>query len=192
MSGRGAAFHVCFGEPPRLGSVSEVDHSPSGGRLAVLRIPGIEGRAQAPAGFRGNRLHARLGRDCDHMELDLPHFRSIDVFRREPGGVGRSAPRRSGTGGGREHHRLSRRKPSRGFTTVVEKRTDFGTPSEKLGVNLFTNGKLQGNDDQTGMVQAQQVGTAVLPSLFTKHFNRALLIGLGTGHGGGGPETIWI
>jgi spermidine synthase len=33
------------------------------------------------------------------------------------------------------------------------------------------------------MVQAQQVGTAVLPSLFTKHFNKALLIGLGTGHG---------
>ena len=70
-----------------------------------------------------------------------------------------------------------------GFTTVVEKRTDFGTSSEKLGVNLFTNGKLQGNDDQTGMVQAQQVGTAVLPSLFTKHFNKALLIGLGTGQG---------
>jgi len=70
-----------------------------------------------------------------------------------------------------------------GFTTVVEKRTDFGTPSEKLSVNLFTNGKLQGNDDQTGMVQGQQVGTALLPSLFTKHFNKALLIGLGTGQG---------
>ena len=70
-----------------------------------------------------------------------------------------------------------------GFTTVVEKRTDFGTSSEKLSVNLFTNGKLQGNDDQTGMVQGQQVGTALLPSLFTKHFNKALLIGLGTGQG---------
>jgi spermidine synthase len=70
-----------------------------------------------------------------------------------------------------------------GFTTVVEKRTDSLTSSAKLGINLFTNGKLQGNDDQTGMVQAQQVGTAVLPSLFTKHFSRALLIGLGTGHG---------
>lgn len=33
------------------------------------------------------------------------------------------------------------------------------------------------------MVQAQQVGTAVLPSLFTRHFNKALLIGLGTGQG---------
>ncbi len=71
-----------------------------------------------------------------------------------------------------------------GFTTVVEKRTDFGSSSEKLSVNLFTNGKLQGNDDQTdGVVQAQQVGTAVLPSLFAKHFKRALLIGLGTGQG---------
>lgn len=33
------------------------------------------------------------------------------------------------------------------------------------------------------MVQGQQVGTAILPSLFSKHFNKALLIGLGTGHG---------
>jgi spermidine synthase len=70
-----------------------------------------------------------------------------------------------------------------GFTTVVETRTASGTTSQTSGMNLYTNGKLQGNDDQTGMVQAQQVGTAVLPSLFTEYFNRALLIGLGTGHG---------
>jgi len=71
-----------------------------------------------------------------------------------------------------------------GFTTVVEKRTGSGTSSRNVVMNLFTNGKLQGNDDQTdGVVQAQQVGTAVLPSLFAKHFNKALLIGLGTGHG---------
>jgi len=70
-----------------------------------------------------------------------------------------------------------------GFTTVMVRRTDSGESLQKSSINLFTNGKLQGNDDQTGMVQAQQVGTAVLPSLFTKHFNRALLIGLGTGHG---------
>jgi spermidine synthase len=70
-----------------------------------------------------------------------------------------------------------------GFTTVVESRTDSGTSTRKVTFNLFTNGKLQGNDDQTGLVQAQQVGTALLPSLFTKHFNGALLIGLGTGHG---------
>jgi spermidine synthase len=71
-----------------------------------------------------------------------------------------------------------------GFTTVIEKRTDSGTSRQNVVMNLFTNGKLQGNDDQTdGVVQAQQVGTAVLPSLFTKHFRRALLIGLGTGNG---------
>jgi spermidine synthase len=70
-----------------------------------------------------------------------------------------------------------------GFTTVKLRRTDSGASLQKSSINLFTNGKLQGNDDQTGMVQAQQVGTAVLPSLFTKHFSNALLIGLGTGHG---------
>ena len=69
-----------------------------------------------------------------------------------------------------------------GFTTVMVRRTGSGAVLQKTSINLFTNGKLQGNDDQTGMVQAQQVGTAVLPSLFTKHFNKALLIGLGTGH----------
>ncbi len=69
-----------------------------------------------------------------------------------------------------------------GFTTVLLKRT--GSPgSQRSSIHLFTNGKLQGNDDQSGMVQGQQVGTAVLPSLFTKHFKRALLIGLGIGHG---------
>jgi spermidine synthase len=69
-----------------------------------------------------------------------------------------------------------------GFTTVMVRRTDYGA-SVKTFLNLFTNGKLQGNDEGTGMVQGQQVGTAILPSLFTKHFNKALLIGLGTGHG---------
>ncbi len=69
-----------------------------------------------------------------------------------------------------------------GFTTVLLKRT-WSAGSQRSSINLFTNGKLQGNDDRTGMVQGQQVGTAVLPSLFTKHFKRALLIGLGTGHG---------
>jgi spermidine synthase len=53
----------------------------------------------------------------------------------------------------------------------------------RTSLNLLTNGKLQGNDDQRGLVQAEQVGTAVLPSLFAKHFKRALLIGLGTGEG---------
>jgi spermidine synthase len=69
-----------------------------------------------------------------------------------------------------------------GFTTVLLKRTGSGG-SQRSSINLFTNGKLQGNDDQSGMVQGQQVGTAVLPSLFIKNFKRALLIGLGTGHG---------
>ena len=69
-----------------------------------------------------------------------------------------------------------------GFTTVVEKRTDSGASSAS-SLNLFTNGKLQGNDGRSGMVEGQQVGTAVLPSLFAQHFHRALLIGLGTGQG---------
>jgi spermidine synthase len=68
-----------------------------------------------------------------------------------------------------------------GFTTVLLKQVESAGSFGYSSVNLYTNGKLQGNDDQSGMVQGQQVGTAVLPSLFTTHFNRALLIGLGTG-----------
>ncbi len=70
-----------------------------------------------------------------------------------------------------------------GFTTVTVRRTGSGAAFEESSINLFTNGKLQGNDDRKGMVHGQQVGTAVLPSLFTRHFNKALLIGLGTGQG---------
>jgi spermidine synthase len=68
-----------------------------------------------------------------------------------------------------------------GFTTVLLKQTESAGSRGHSSINLYTNGKLQGNDDQIGMVQGQQVGTAVLPSLFTAHFHRALLIGLGTG-----------
>ena len=69
-----------------------------------------------------------------------------------------------------------------GFTTVAETSVDSGASHQNVR-SMYTNGKLQGDDDEHGMVQAQQVGTAVLPSLFTKHFHKALLIGLGTGQG---------
>jgi hypothetical protein len=46
---------------------------------------------------------------------------------------------------------------------------------------MFTNGKFEGDDDAGGQMNAQ-VGLSAFPSLFVKHFDRALLIGLGTGH----------
>jgi spermidine synthase len=65
-----------------------------------------------------------------------------------------------------------------GMTTVLE----FTTPStgEKDQV-LFSNGKFEGSDN----LQIQglaQIGIAAIPSLYTHNFDRALLIGLGTGH----------
>ncbi len=63
-----------------------------------------------------------------------------------------------------------------GITTVVE--------SERNGRRhrtLLTNGKFQGQDDLDREGQAQFAFSAV-PSLFVERFDRALLIGLGTGH----------
>jgi spermidine synthase len=68
-----------------------------------------------------------------------------------------------------------------GFTTVVDTSVDSGAAHKTVRA-LYTNGKLQSNDDAEGEVQAQELGTATIPSLFTKHFNKALLIGLGSGH----------
>jgi spermidine synthase len=65
-----------------------------------------------------------------------------------------------------------------GITTVVETTTKKPSGTTVFHT-LFSNGKFQGDDSTQGAAQA---GVAVIPSLFTAKFDRALLIGLGTGH----------
>ena len=67
-----------------------------------------------------------------------------------------------------------------GITTVVEAVTR--SPGKTEMRVLYSNGKFQG-DDSGGEEGAAQAGFALLPSLFTMGFDRALLVGLGTGHG---------
>ena len=69
--------------------------------------------------------------------------------------------------------------PQGGFTTVVELRDKYPDRTT-VSRMLLSNGKFQGNDGFSAEGMAQ-VGFAVVPSLFVKHFNRAMLIGLGTG-----------
>lgn len=64
-----------------------------------------------------------------------------------------------------------------GFTTVIEQTEPAHTPVR----TLYTNGKFQGDDDPSGQLNAQ-LGFAAIPSMFVNRFDRALLIGLGTGH----------
>ncbi len=65
-----------------------------------------------------------------------------------------------------------------GFTTVVE--STVGRDGTKVTTRtMFTNGKFEGND--TGEADAQ-MGFSLVPSQFVHGFDRALLIGLGTGH----------
>ncbi|MGD0499569.1 MAG: hypothetical protein ABSC23_14155 [Bryobacteraceae bacterium] len=67
-----------------------------------------------------------------------------------------------------------------GLTTVV--RRTIQTPRGATTVHtLYTNGKFEGDDDAAGQMNAQ-FGFSAIPSLFVNHFDRALLIGLGTGH----------
>ena len=67
-----------------------------------------------------------------------------------------------------------------GLTTVV--RSTSQTPRAATTVRtLFTNGKFEGDDGASGQMNAQ-FGFSAVPSLFVDHFDRALLIGLGTGH----------
>ncbi len=66
-----------------------------------------------------------------------------------------------------------------GITTVVEATAAPGGQSAKIRT-LLTNGKFEGNDATEGEAQ---IGFAAIPSQFVRHFDRALLIGLGTGHG---------
>jgi len=68
-----------------------------------------------------------------------------------------------------------------GLTTVVRQTTQ--TPRDTTAVRiLYTNGKFEGDDDDGGQMNAQ-FGFSAIPSLFVDRFDRALLIGLGTGHG---------
>ncbi|MGO9258770.1 MAG: hypothetical protein ACLQU1_20985 [Bryobacteraceae bacterium] len=67
-----------------------------------------------------------------------------------------------------------------GLTTVVRRSTR--TPGDTTAVRtLYTNGKFEGDDNAGGQMNAQ-FGFSAVPSLFVSHFDRALLIGLGTGH----------
>ena len=67
-----------------------------------------------------------------------------------------------------------------GLTTVVEQQIE--TPDFHRAVRtMYTNGKFQGDDNPAGENNAQ-FGFAGIPSLFVKHYDNALLIGLGTGH----------
>ena len=67
-----------------------------------------------------------------------------------------------------------------GFTTIVEQKSRDGLSGPAYRY-MYTNGKFQGDNDPNGESRVQ-FGVAAVPSLFTKHFDRALLIGLGTGH----------
>lgn len=62
-----------------------------------------------------------------------------------------------------------------GITTVIENRSATGTPYHVL----LTNGKFQGND---AWEMDAQIGIALVPLLYTAKFDRAAVIGLGTGH----------
>lgn len=66
-----------------------------------------------------------------------------------------------------------------GFTTVVER-----TSSARSVRYLLANGKLQGDDDPNGQVSTQ-FGVAAIPCMYAARLDRALLIGLGTGHTAG-------
>jgi spermidine synthase len=65
-----------------------------------------------------------------------------------------------------------------GITTVVERTITAGGSSRTVHT-MLTNGKFQGDDNQQG---SAQFGFAAIPSLFVDRYDRALLIGLGTGH----------
>jgi spermidine synthase len=67
-----------------------------------------------------------------------------------------------------------------GVTTVV--RGTIQTPRHTTTIRtLYTNGKFEGDDAASGQMNAQ-FGFSGIPSIFVHNFDRALLIGLGTGH----------
>jgi spermidine synthase len=66
-----------------------------------------------------------------------------------------------------------------GFTTVRET-----TSNGRTVRYLLANGKLQGDDDPSAQLPTQ-FGVAAIPCMYAARLNRALLIGLGTGHTAG-------
>jgi spermidine synthase len=65
-----------------------------------------------------------------------------------------------------------------GITTVIETNVARDGTSRTIRT-LLSNGKFQGNDASQ---RDAQIGVAIIPSQFVDRFDRALLIGLGTGH----------
>jgi spermidine synthase len=66
-----------------------------------------------------------------------------------------------------------------GFTTVVDEVPAPGSSAPTIR-SMYTNGKLQGNDSMHGEF-GLNFGIAFIPAMFVGRFDRALLIGLGTG-----------
>lgn len=71
-----------------------------------------------------------------------------------------------------------------GFTTVVDLAPVDGSSGHGVR-SMYTNGKLQGNDDLHGEF-GLNVGIVFVPATFVGRFDRALLIGLGTG------QSAWM
>jgi spermidine synthase len=69
-----------------------------------------------------------------------------------------------------------------GLTTVVEQTILTGEVAHTVRT-LFTNGKFQSDDNQDWGAAQAQFGFSAVPSLFVPDYGRALLIGLGAGHG---------
>jgi spermidine synthase len=67
-----------------------------------------------------------------------------------------------------------------GFTTVVEQTIVTGEAADTVRT-LFTNGKFQGDDNQSWGEMQKRFGFSAVPSQFTSDYGRALLIGMGTG-----------
>jgi spermidine synthase len=72
-----------------------------------------------------------------------------------------------------------------GFTTVVDT-----TPVDRISGasirSLYSDGKLQANDDPDGEFKRLNFGMVFAPALFVGNFDRALLIGLGSG------QSAWM
>ena len=73
----------------------------------------------------------------------------------------------------------SRESAQSGITTVME--WESHEPPYRRVRTLLTNGKFEGDDDVYGQWDAQ-FGEGTLSSIFVNRLDRALLIGLGTGH----------
>jgi spermidine synthase len=76
-----------------------------------------------------------------------------------------------------------------GMTTVLQQTVIKASKSSVLHT-MFTNGKFQGDDNAAWGEGRAQFGFSALPSLFIDKYDRALLIGLGTGHTAAGLKRL--